>query len=178
MVRALYTPITALLLLLLHTLIPGSLALLPGDRLASHMKKVHGLDSVDPKTAFDLHNLDGSLGLEMKELSHFYREHNDDSDETAFKTWFDHVMEGADLNRDGRISFDEFQRDAFEDRVFSESGLGAKIPQSGSLGASSWQQSHHADAGQSLHVQISYRNVPLKYRMYKESTDSIDVDEH
>ena len=128
------------------------------------MREQHKVDSYDQRSFFTLHDTNVDGFLQPSELAHFYRIYVGDQNEDAFKQWTKEVLSIVDLNKDGKVSFEEYRRPAFEDRVFSQEGKGGKASP-GVVGTSSWSTPRVSmkDGVKTY----EYHNVPLKYRLHK-----------
>jgi len=130
------------------------------------MRTVHGIDTYDQPSFFSLHDSNTNSYLEPSELAHFYRQNVGDGNEEGFKQWTAQVLKVVDINKDGKISYDEYRRPAFEDRIFSHDGGGDGTPAHGSVGTSAWtQQKVVMKDGKRVFEYHGF--VPMKYRIYK-----------
>ena len=136
-----------------------------GSYMAKHLAEHHGITDTADATAFlQLHDTNNNQHLDQSELAHFYMlYHGKEGDEAGFKAWFDALLAGADLNKDGKISLDELRRPVFEDRLFSWHGKGGAIVASNVIETSAWRMdSGFNRVDKDGHVQ--YHNIPAMFR--------------
>jgi hypothetical protein len=138
-----------------------------GDREKTHMKQIHGITDFTPESFFQLHDLNSNHFLDDGELKHFYNTYAHANDLTL-KDWLASVHKVVDLNKDGKLSFEEVKRPAFEDRVFSTDGQGDGMGAFGSAGTSAWTATNRNKKVKNGKVVYTYHNVPAKYRLSDE----------